>query len=109
MDKNTTEVIIDGKIIKISGEEEAAYMKEVADFLNHKLAELQKTKNYKRLSADQKQILLGMNLTDDYLSEKKKNELLEAEMELKERELYKLRNELINLQLELEKLQKEEV
>lgn len=109
MDRNTIEVVIDGKIIKVSGEADAAYMNEVAAFLNGKIAELQKMKNYKRLSSDQKQILLGMNLADDYLSEKKKNELLESEAELKEKELYRLRNEIISLQMEIEKLQKEEV
>lgn len=109
MDKNTIEVVIGGKIITVSGEEDAAYMSEVAAFVNDKLTELEKMKNYKRLSADQKQILLGMNLADEYFREKKKNQLLESESELKDRELYNLKNELINLQIELEKLQKEEV
>lgn len=109
MDKNTIEVVIGGKIITVSGEEDAAYMSEVAAFVNDKLAELEKMKNYKRLSADQKQILLGMNLADEYFCEKRKNKLLESEAEAKDRELYNLKNELINLQIELEKLQKEEV
>lgn len=109
MDKNTIEVVIGGKIIKISGEEDAAYMSEVAAFVNDKMTELEKAKNYRRLSADQKQIFLGMNLADEVFREKKKNSLLESELELKDRELYGLKHELINLQLELEKLQKEKV
>ena len=76
MAKNITEVVIAGKIISISGEEDAAYMTEVAAFINDKLTELQKTKNYHRLSAEQKQILLGMNLADEYFHEKKKNQIL---------------------------------
>jgi 1,4-dihydroxy-2-naphthoate octaprenyltransferase len=50
---------------------------------------------------------LGMNLADEYFREKKKNEILEAELELKDKELYSLKHELINLQLDMEKLQKE--
>lgn len=107
MAKNTTEVVIAGKIISISGEEDIAYMTEVAAFINNKLAELQKSANYNRLSAEQKQILLGMNLADEYFHEKKKNQILEAELELKDKEVYSLKHELINLQLDLEKLQKE--
>lgn len=107
MAKNTTEVVIAGKIISISGEEDAAYMTEVAAFINDKLAEIQKTENYGRLSAEHKQILLGMNLADDYFREKKKNQILESELELKDKELYSLKHELINLQIDLEKLQKE--
>lgn len=109
MGKNTTEVVIGGKIIHISGEEDAAYMNAVAAFMNEKLMQLQKSENYGRLSADQKQILLGMNLADEYFREKKKNKILESELELKDKELYSLKHQLINLQLDLEKLQKEKV
>lgn len=109
MAKNTTEVVIAGKIISISGDEDAAYMTEVASFINDKLTEIQKTENYGRLSAEHKQILLGMNLADDYFREKKKNQILESELELKDKELYSLKHELINLQIDLEKLQKEAV
>lgn len=105
--KNVTEVVIAGKIISISGEEDAAYMTEIAAFINDKLMELQKTENYARLSAEHKQILLGMNLADEYFREKKKNQILASELELKDKELYSLKHELINLQLDLEKLQKD--
>lgn len=107
MPKNVTEVVICGKIISIAGDEDAAYINEVAAFINDKLSELQKSTNYHRLSGDQKQILLGMNLADEYFREKKKNQILESELELKDKELYSLKHELINLQLDLEKLQKE--
>lgn len=107
MGKNTIEVVIGGKIIKVSGDEDAAHMNEVAAFINDKLEKIQKTRNYLRLSAEQKQILLGINLADDFFQEKKKNSLLESELELKEREIYSLKNELINLRLEAEKLKKE--
>ena len=107
MAKYVTEVVIAGKIISISGDEDAAYMTEVAAFINDKLSEVQKTENYHKLSADYKQILLGMNLADDYFREKKKSKILESELELKDKELYSLKHELINLQLDLEKLQKE--
>lgn len=107
MAKNITEVVIAGKIISISGDEDSAYMTEVAAFINDKLQELQKTDNYAKLSAEYKQILLGMNLADEYFREKKKNQILESELELKDKELYSLKHELINLQLDMERLQKQ--
>lgn len=107
MAKNVTEVVIAGRIISISGEEDVAYMTEVAAFINDKLLELQKMDNYGKLSAEHKQIMLGMNLADEYFREKKKTQILESELELKDKELYSLKHELINLQLDLEKLQKE--
>ena len=50
---------------------------QLANTLNYAFGELQKTDNYSRLSAEYKQILLGMNLADDYFREKKKNQILE--------------------------------
>ena len=107
MGKNITEVVIAGKIISVAGEEDAAYMTEVAAFINEKISELQKTANYGRMSAEMKTILLGMNLTDEYFRERKKNRILETELDLKNQELYSLRHELINAKLDLEKLQKQ--
>lgn len=107
MARNTTEVVICGKIITVAGDEDVSYINEVAAFINDKLLELQKTSNYEKLSGEQRQILLGMNLADEYFREKKKNRILEAELELKDKELYSLKHELINLQIDLEKLQKD--
>lgn len=107
MGKNVAEVVIGGKIISVSGDEDLTYMSEVAGFLNEKLAEIQKTKNYRRLTAEQKMILLGINCADDYFREKKRSEILESELELKNKELYSLKNQLIHLQLELERTEKE--
>ena len=107
MAKNITEVVIAGKIISISGEEDVAYVTEVAAFINDKLAELQKGANYGKLSAEMKTILLGMNLADEYFREKRKKQILETELELKDKELYSLKHEIINLKLDLEKMQKQ--
>ncbi len=105
MGKNVAEVIIGGKIISLAGEEDASYMNEIAAFINEKLLEIQKAGNYRRLSAEQKMILLGINLADDCFCEKKKVQILESEIELKDKELYNLKHELINLQLDMEKLE----
>ncbi len=107
MARNTTEVVICGKIITVAGDEDVTYINEVASLINDKLLELQKSSNYARLSGEQKQILLGMNLADEYFREKKRNRILEAELELKDKELYSLKHELINLQIDLDKLQKD--
>ena len=107
MARNTTEVVICGKIITVAGNEDAAYINEVASWINDKLSEIQKGSNYARLSGDQKQILLGLNLADEYFREKKRNQILEAELELKDKELYSLKRELIQLQMDLDKIQKD--
>lgn len=109
MAKNVTEVVIAGKIISVSGEEDAAYMAEVAAFINNKMLEMQKMSNYKKLSSELKQILLGLNLADEYFRERKRAKSLLEELENKDQEIYGLKHELINLKLEVERLQKESV
>ena len=65
------------------------------------------TENYRKQSSDQRQLMLSMNLADDYFKAKNQAERLTAELEKKERELYSVRHDLIEAQLEIENLKKE--
>lgn len=105
--KNTVEVVIAGKVYKISGFESAEYLHQVAVYINDKLAEFQKLEGYRRQNTDQKQLMLNMNLADDFFKAKRQADKLSAELEKKERELYGVRHDLIEVQLVKENLEKE--
>jgi len=105
--KNTVEVVIAGKVYKISGFESAEYLHQVAVYINDKLAEFQKIEGYRRQNTDQKQLMLNMNLADDFFKAKRQADKLSAELEKKERELYSVRHDLIEVQLTKENLDKE--
>ena len=49
--KNTTQVLIDGKIITLGGYESPEYLQKVAAYLNQKISELSQSAGYNRLSA----------------------------------------------------------
>ena len=51
--------------------------------------------NYRLQSMDMQRILLEINIANDYFKAKKQADLLENDLELKEKEVYDLKHELI--------------
>ena len=68
--KNYTEVIIDGKVFTLSGFESEEYLQQVSTYLNHKISECASSEGYGRQSAETRNILLALNIADDYFKEK---------------------------------------
>ena len=104
--KNYTEVLIGGKVFTLSGFESEEYLQKVASYINNKLAEYGKVDSFRRQPADMQNILLQLNIADDYFKAKKQIHSLEDEMEAKEKELYDLKHQLIATQIKLESTEK---
>lgn len=104
--KNNTEVIIDGKIYTLSGYESEEYLQKVASYINNKTAEYAKVESFKRQPLDTQSVLLQLNIADDYFKAKRQINLLEEEIQNKEKELYNLKHELIASQIKLENTEK---
>lgn len=104
--KTDTEVIIGGKVLTLSGNESEEYLQKVASYINNKTAEYHKLDNFKRQPADTQNILLQLNIADDYFKAKKQISLLEEDLSAKEKELYDLKHELIAAQIKLESTEK---
>ena len=104
--KNRTEVLIDGKIYTLSGYESEEYLQMVATYINSKLVEFKKIDGYSRQSRENKSMLLELNIADDYFKAKKQVEMVEEELEEKDRELYDLKHELIRVQIQMEAAEK---
>lgn len=101
--KNTTKVLIDGKIITLSGYESEEYLQKVASYLNNKIAELSQVPGYKRQRPETKNTLLSLNVADDYFKAKNMAESLEEDIEVKDKENYDMKHDLIAAQIQLEK------
>lgn len=104
--KTDTEVIIGGKVFTLSGYESEEYLQKVASYINNKMAEYAKIEAYKRQPLDTQNVLLQLNIADDYFKAKKQISLLEEEIQGKEKELYNLKHELIATQIKLENTEK---
>ena len=93
--KNYTEVLIGGKVFTLSGFESEDYLQKVSTYLNHKIEECTSSDGYRKQSAEARSVLLALNIADDYFKAKKQADLLEGDLELKEKEVYDLKHELI--------------
>lgn len=104
--KTDTEVIIGGKVFTLSGYESEEYLQKVASYINNKMAEYNKVDSFRRQPVDTQNVLLQLNIADDYFKAKKQISLLEEEIQGKEKELYNLKHELIASQIKLENTEK---
>lgn len=104
--KTDTEVIIGGKVLTVSGNESAEYLQRVAAYINNKVNEYAKMDSFKRQSVDKQNMLIQLNIADDYFKAKKQIELLEQDLKAKDNELYDLKHELIATQIKLDNTSK---
>ena len=104
--KTDTEVIIGGKVFTLSGYESEEYLQKVASYINNKIADYSKMDGFKRQPVDTQNVLLQLNIADDYFKAKKQVEMLEGQLSDKEKELYDIKHELIATQIKLENTEK---
>ena len=104
--KTNTEVIIGGKVFTLSGYESEEYLQKVASYINNKVTEYNKVDSFRRQALDIQNVLLQLNIADDYFKAKKQISLLEEDIESKEKEIYDLKHELIAAQIKMESTEK---
>lgn len=104
--KTDTQVVIGGKMFTLSGYESEDYLQKVATYINGKINEFAKMEAYKRQPLEMQNVLLELNIADDYFKALKQITTLEEEIEAKEKELYDLKHELISSQIKLENTDK---
>ncbi len=105
--KIDTEVIIGGKVYTLCGYESEEYLQKVASYINNKINEYSKIDSFRRQPQDTQNVLLQLNITDDYFKAKSQISLLEEELREKEKELYDLKHELVSAQIKLENNEKQ--
>lgn len=93
-------------MLTVSGNESAEYLQKVAAYINNKVNEYAKMDSFKRQSVDKQNMLIQLNIADDYFKAKKQIELLEQDLKAKDNELYDLKHELIATQIKLDNTSK---
>lgn len=106
-DKTTVKVLIDGKVITLGGFESEDYMQKVAFYLNSKTEELKGLPGYSHQTTDVRNLLLALNIADDYFKAKAEVEAMEDEREAKDTEAYNAKHDLVSAQVKIEELEKE--
>ena len=105
--KNDIEVIINGKEYILSGYESEEYLQKVASYINSKINNFKQDDVYRRQSQEFQNVLLNLNMADEYFKAKKQADSLESDIELKDRQLYDIKHELIAAQIKTESAEKE--
>jgi len=101
------EVIINIKRYTISGYEGEEYLQKVASYINSKHVEFRNRDAYKFLDSELKNILMQINIADDYYKTKDKVKEIEKENESKSNEIFDLKHEIISTQTKLDSAQRE--
>ena len=76
-EKNVTKVMIDGKIITLGGYESEEYLQRVANYVNHKITEMESMTSFRRMSPDMRFCMMAINITDDYFKAKEQADAAE--------------------------------
>lgn len=101
--KNDVEVIINGKQYTLSGYESSEYLQKIANHINDKIAEFKEQDGYLRLDTEMKNILLAINLSDEYYKALKDSNDIKKENEEMEKEIFDIKHEMLTMQSELDK------
>lgn len=104
--KNDIKVVINNKVYTLSGQESEDYLQNVATYINGKIAECQSSEAYRRFNAEYQNVLLALNIADDYFKEKDQVNQMLTEDDDKDKQIYDLRHEVIEVQIKYESAQK---
>ena len=100
--KNYTEVLIDGNIYTLGGSEEQEYLQKVAAYINQKIGMLKAQPGFTRQNKDYQEVMIYLNLADDYFKTLLEAKMLRAQKDELEKEVYSLKHELISVQMQLD-------
>lgn len=103
-EKTDAQVVIDGKVLTLSGYESEEYLQKIASYINNKIAEYGKVDGFKHANKDTQHRLIELNIADDFYKAKKQIEQLEAELKVKQDELYDIKHDTINKDMLIESL-----
>lgn len=103
--KNDIEVTINGKQYVLAGYESDEYLQRVASYINHKYEEFKGQEGYNILDNDMRNVLMQINITDDFFKAQQRVNELSDMITMKDRELFELRHEVIGYKTKIEDLQ----
>ncbi|MDO4556160.1 MAG: cell division protein ZapA [Lachnospiraceae bacterium] len=100
--KRRMEVIIDGKVYTLAGDESEEYMQRIASYVNNKIQELKEVPSYKKLNKEFQSILLALNISDDLYKTKEILKACQEEFDKKDREIYEKNQEILTDKMQME-------
>ncbi len=106
MERNSTDVIIEDKVYTISTDQDAAYVRALAEYINEKMELLHRQSEYSKQPNGIRQMLVLMNMADDYCRMKQQAEEAQKRYEQQETEFYNMKREMVNMQMTMANMKK---
>ena len=106
-EKTDVQVIINDKRYTISGYESSDYLQHIANYINEKLQTFKKQDAYNHLDMDMKNILLAINLSDDYFKAQKLAEENKQQQGEVEQEMFRMKHEIVSRDEEMKALKEQ--
>lgn len=101
--KNDVEVLINGRRYTICGFESAEYLQKVATYINSKYSEFKDKDYYYSLDMDLRNILLAINIADDYFKAEKEIKSIQKDNERKDKMVLDMKHEVLENKSSTEK------
>lgn len=101
-EKRDIPVVLNDRIYTLSGYENDDYIQSVVNYINNKLAECKTSEQFRRMNKEHQNMLVALNIADDFFRIKNQADNLTEEDTEKEKQLYDLRHEMIEAQIKHE-------
>ncbi len=98
-EKHDIPVVLNDRVYTLSGYDNDEYIQSVVNYINGKLSECKTNESFRRLSKEHQNMLVALNVADDYFKAKNQANNLSEEDTEKEKQLYDLRHEMIEAQI----------
>lgn len=105
-DKKEADVTIAGKVYKLTGYDSEEYLQRVAAYINSRLSEYHRTDSFKRLPVETQNVLVLLNMADDFFKAKEQLDQVLADLEKRDKEAYDLKHNLVVQMTKMEALEK---
>ena len=90
------------QIAQLHGTEDEAYLQKAASYVNEKITTMHALPGFSKQSADYQQLMLLLNIADDYFKTKETADQMEEQRDRMEKETYSLKHELVSTQMKLD-------
>ncbi len=105
-DKKDSDVTIAGKVYTLTGYESEEYLQRVAAYINSRISEYQRSDGFRRLPVETQNVLMLLNIADDFFKAKEQLDQLSADLEKRDKETYDLKHNLVVQMTKMEALEK---
>ena len=105
-DKRDSDVTIAGKVYTLTGYESEEYLQRVAAYINSRISECQRSDGFRRLPVETQNVLMLLNIADDYFKAKEQLDQLLSDLEKRDKEAYDLKHNLVVQMTKMEALEK---